>query len=180
MKTLTVVPSQWLVHWVQPAETNQVPFPLQQSGKPVFPITRVGIENKYNDVVMPSSKAVKLWSYLSVYFIGNDIHKLIVSLFSTRRTRTPFCYWHTHLDAKTSPGCKEWIISEGFFLMVNWLVQCAMISLSRTSYLWKVKKSLWGSFLKLWAMRTAISRSRPRLVCQRQFCSSWGALYAIS
>ena len=35
--SLTVVPSQSLFDLVQPAETNQVPSPLQQSGKPKFP-----------------------------------------------------------------------------------------------------------------------------------------------
>lgn len=38
--SLTVVPSQPLVHWDQPIRTNQVPSPLQQSGKPKFPESR--------------------------------------------------------------------------------------------------------------------------------------------
>lgn len=44
--SLTVVPSQSLVHWVQPAEINQAPFLLQQWGKLRFPTRRETRLNK--------------------------------------------------------------------------------------------------------------------------------------
>lgn len=82
--------------------------------------------------------AIRTESYLSIHFTGNDIHEVIVTFFPAKRV-TFFKWW-------------LFILSVGA---------------TNVSYLCKLKKlPLSGLLLKFWAMRTAMSLNRPRLVCK--------------
>lgn len=87
--------------------------------------------------VFPPKKV--LHSYLCVYFIDDNVHELMVPFFSVETILLTL--WE---------GGKSWTCNRT----------------RSSSYLCKLKKfPLRGSFLKLWAMRRAMSRSRVKLVC---------------
>lgn len=82
---LTVVTAWPPVHLVRPKQRDRLLSPPRQSEKPKFPSTaqkKLSSENKVTSHCR--NLAVGSKSYLSVYFIDNDIHELIVPFFSAK------------------------------------------------------------------------------------------------
>lgn len=92
---ITEARAESLVHWVQPAETNQVPFPLQQLGKPKFPKSSEKKALKHLTFNSKSSSQVLIlppWLFHWQWYSWTHCRPL----FYRKRKKHDFSVWNTH------------------------------------------------------------------------------------